>query len=241
MAEVIVEPDNGEGERLHANWQFSWIETGNEIAAGALIVPIAVQTSDVVVEHASLHLAADDLRLAQESFVEAAKPSVSDGQGNLSKALIHAGIISYARPFVGGVRGFRLSAEFFSMIWNTGDIDRHKYLYTLRDKHVAHSVNDFERAATVGVVVTDASYRLWDTNPSGVGVVKQSIVGLTKPMLQDCPRHIERMLELVDTRIVELRQLIHAEMRSQLTLGDIMKLTPLVKSPNRSKIAVQRR
>jgi hypothetical protein len=193
------------------------------------------------VEHSALHLAVDDLKLALDSFTEAAKLGLPRDENSLSKALIHAGVMSYARPFAQGVRGFRLTEEFFTGVWREADVDLHQYLYALRDKHVAHSVNDFERATTVGVVVTDLTFRLLGTNPSGIGVTKLRMVGLPFSKLKVCPDHIARMISRIDERISGLRQDIHAEMGPLLKVGERVQLAPTVIVPDRSKIAERRR
>lgn len=107
----------------------------------------------------------------------------------MGKALIHAGVVAYARPFSGGVRGWRGDKEYFSPAWTPEVVSLHEYLYSLRDKHVAHSVNAFERATACGVVVLDQSLRLVDTNPSGVGLTKLSMVGLPMAKLRACGPH----------------------------------------------------
>lgn len=240
MNQDAGEPVEIEGELFAPTWQSKWIETGKEISPGSLIVPISLPASDLTVEHAALHLAADDLKLARECFTEAAKLGLPDGQNSLSKALIHAGTMSYARSFAGGVRGFRLSADFFVAIWNAADSELHDYLYALRDKHVAHSVNAFEQSTTVGVVVTDPELRLLSTNPSGVGVTKLSMVGLPMSKLKNCPEHIERMVGHIEARISDLDNLIHTVMRNGLAAGDLMRPAPIVSLPDRSKVKERR-
>ena len=115
-----------------------------EIAAGNVIAPISLPVSAEATEHASLHLALDDLTLARECFSEALKLGLPNNDNVISKGLIHAAVISYARPFANGVRGFRLTPKFFAALWIGAEQEFHDYLYALRDKHVAHSVNDFE-------------------------------------------------------------------------------------------------
>ena len=230
-----------EGELFSTTWHSKWIETGKQIEVGTLIVPIALAASVETVEHAALHLAVDDLGLALTSFVEAAKLGLPDSDNALSKALIHAAIMSYARSFAGGVRGFRLDVAFFSTTWEAADVELHDYLYNLRDKHVAHSVNDFERATTVGVIVSDRSFRLLDTNPSGIGVTKLSMVGLPMSKLKLCPQHIEQMIRRIEQRIAQLAEEIHVRMRAELTVGEVVKPAPLMTMPNRAQIAERRK
>jgi hypothetical protein len=159
----------------------------------------------------------------------------------IAKGLIHAAVIAYARPFANGVRGFRLTPEFFGDAWTDAAHQLHDYLYALRDKHVAHSVNDFERATTVGVVVTDKSFRLLGTNPSGVGVTKLSMVGLPMSNLKLCPAHIGGMISLIESRIAELRATIHQQIRPLLQVGEIIEMAPLFAFADRSKVGERRR
>ncbi|WP_426050970.1 hypothetical protein [Brevundimonas sp. SL161] len=230
-----------EGELFSPTWSFTWIETGATVAPGTIIAPITLPTSAETVEHASLHLASDDLTLARDCFGEALKFGLPDNANSIAKGLIHAAVISYARPFASGVRGFRLTSQFFAAVWTEGDHQTHDYLCTLRDKHVAHSVNDFERATTVGVVVTDQSFHLLGTNPSGVGVTKLSMVGLPMSKLNLCSAHLDGMIAVIEARIAALRVTIHQQTHSLLAVGKRIEMAPLATFADRSKIAERRR
>lgn len=241
MPEQVGEFVEQDGELFSPTWSFTWIETGATIAEGTLIAPVALPAGDDTVEHASLHLALDDLALARACLLEASKLGVPNNEDMIAKGLIHAAVIAYARPFANGVRGFHLTPSFFDGHWGEAEVHLHEYLYALRDKHVAHSVNDFERATTVGVVVTDKSFRLIDTNPSGVGVTKLSMVGLPMSKLRLCPDHIGSMISKIESRIVELRAIIHERTRSLLRVGEPIEIAPVMTLADRSKIAERRK
>lgn len=234
------EPVEFEGEVFSPTWRWQWIEVGATLPDGTIMVPIQITSSAETTEYAALYLADDDLALAQASFDEAAKFGTPDDKNLIARALIHAGVTSYARPFAGGVRGFKLTPEFFDAIWRSESLELHNYLYALRDKHVAHSVNSMERSETVGHVTTDNSFKFLATNPSGVGVIRQSMIGLPMAKLRQCPIHIAEMRARIEARTKELEPVIHAQMLSQLTVGKRVALVPLVEFPDRGKVGKRR-
>lgn len=228
-----------EGEALSPTFEIVWVEVGGEIGAGQTIAPMYLTATALTEEYSGLHLCVEDLRLAHSCLVEAVKFGIPDSSNHAGRALIHAGIISYARPFATGVRSVRLSPGYFAEIWTANEADLHQYLYTMRQKHIAHSVNNFEQAITVGIVIVDESHRLLTTNPSGIGVMKLSMVGLPMAKLRECPDHIAQMISRIERRIAELRPEIHAEMRPMLSVGDQIKLAPMT-IPDRSKVSERR-
>jgi hypothetical protein len=70
----------------------------------------------------------------------------------LIEALWTAGLIKYVRCFTSGKRA-TLSADVFSSY--EGGVDTHEYFKSMRDKHVAHSVNPFEEAHVAVVLSAD--------------------------------------------------------------------------------------
>jgi hypothetical protein len=59
-----------------------------------------------------------------------------------------AALVAYARAFVGGVRRGALTSEDIES-WGSETADFHKRFIDIRNKHVAHSVNDMEQAVVL--------------------------------------------------------------------------------------------
>lgn len=228
------------GEEFRMELSAGWIVVGEEIAAGTPIVPIIIPVTDETNQLAALHLAKQDLSFALFCFNEANKHGLPSESNPISKALINAGTISYARIFSNNVRIFKLTTDYFSEIWGTTGLGLHNYLYNLRDKHIAHSVNDFERADAVGVVTIDNNSQLLSTNPCGVGVVLTASIGMPFVKLQECPIHLEKMIELIDQKILGLRTEICKQFHPTLKVGQRVEIHPMGKVPNRGKIAKRR-
>ncbi len=228
------------GEERSSKLESQWLEVGKEIPAGALIVPIKIPATKQTTEISALHSAKEDLTFALFCFNEAIKHDIPKVSNPISKALINAGTLSYARVFSSGVHKFKLTEKYFSNIWSIEDSDLHKYLTSLRDKHIAHSVNDFERAEAVGVVIINNDLRLLSTNPCGVGVVLTVSIGLPFVWLEQCPMLMEKMIAFIDGRINSLRIEIFKQFHPNLNAGDKVEIHPLIQIANRDKIEKRR-
>ena len=79
-------------------------------------------------------------------------------EGTITLALFMAGVISYARAFDPGVRGYRLDSKRVARAasdekpWS----DYHSKIIAIRDKHVAHSVNGHEETL-IGLLLADTN------------------------------------------------------------------------------------
>lgn len=228
-----------DGEIFAPSLTYNFIDAG-KIDAGDLMMPIKMPVTELSLEHGALHLSRGDLLLARTCFAEALEIGIPNSEDATSRALIHAAVMFYARPFATGARKFRLNPEFFAEAWGVLDVERHNYLRHLRDKHVAHSVNDFEDATTVGIVIVDRTSQRVRKQPSGVGVIKWSMVGLPLSRLRTCPGHIDRMLDRIDARVGELDLKIHAMVKEHIERGDAVEAAPLFRMPKRERISKSR-
>lgn len=228
----------GEGRR--SELEFQWLEVVKEIPAGTLFGPIKIPTTDQTTEISALYSAKEDLTFALFCFKEAIKHDIPKVSNPISKALINAGTLSYARVFSSGVHKFKLTEKYFSNLWSIEDSDLHKYLSSLRDKHIAHSVNDFERAEAVGVVTFNNDLRLLSTNPCGVGVVLTVSIGLPFVLLEQCLMLMEKMITFIDGKINALRIEIYKQFHPTLKVGDKVEIHPCIQIANRDKIEKRR-
>ncbi len=136
-------PDFSQSERSNQQWTFRLIDP-RRVEAGEIIAP-AILRGNLAREFADLHMVANDLSFALECLKEANKIGLPDSDNLLSKALIFSAVVAYARPFKTGVRELKMDITYYSGI-PTFKADVHEYLIAMRDKHVAHSVNEFERS-----------------------------------------------------------------------------------------------
>jgi hypothetical protein len=230
------------GEEFMSKLEFQWLEVGKEIPAGTLFGPIKIPTTEQTTEISALYSAKEDLTFALFCFKEAIKHDIPKVSNPISKALINAGTLSYARVFSRGVHKFKITEEYFSNLWDIEDSDLHKYLSSLRDKHIAHSVNDFKRAEAVGVVTISNDLRLLSTNPFGVGVgvVLTVSIGLPFVWLKQCPMLMEKMITFIDGKINALRIEIYKQFHPTLKVGDKVEIHPFIQIANRDKIEKRR-
>jgi hypothetical protein len=234
--------ENGEfdGQIIHPEMSFIWVKVGPTIPAGHLITPVHVPKSRHAEEFAALHLIINDLELALYCFEEALKKGLPDDTNKLVRALIAAGVLAYVKPFDQGLRRFKLSPQDFADRWSEDSKSIHAYLHDLRQKHVAHSINDCERSDAIGIVVLSPDGRLDKEGPSGVGATVMSSIGLTKAKLRQSIVHIHQLTASTKLRIEQLRILVHDDLRKQIHDGKDLKMIPMVRFPDRTKVAERR-
>jgi hypothetical protein len=134
------DPPIGKGERISPDWTYQFIDLAR-IERGESIVPGKIDSNDGR-EFAALNLIQGDLRFSLDCFDEAEKLGIPDSQNTHSKALIFSAVVAYARPFKTGVRGIKLDKDFFASLAGDFSTSLHDFLIDVRDKHVAHSVNE---------------------------------------------------------------------------------------------------
>jgi hypothetical protein len=227
-----------EGQRFKVQMIYRFVETGT-IPAGYRITPIELNTEN---GHgfAALHLAIHDFEFALECFKRAHELGRPDETNVECKALINAGVTSYARPFSEGVRGVRLDPEMFTEVWGEDDVELHNFLFDVRNKHIAHSVNEFERCETVGMVVFSPERQMLE-GVSGVGVILYSRIGINAQKLEKAIHHTEFCINHLNHKLDDLRPDVHAEMKADLRNG--WKIAPLMKldDPGKEAVRVSRR
>lgn len=226
------------GERTISAIEIGWVRDGIQVPEGTMIGQHKL-VSEAAEEYAALHLVRNDLLFASDCFVEADKLGIPDVQNTLSKALIFAGATAYARCFKGGVRTVKLTTELLAVHCAGYDAETHEYLIALRDKHVAHSVNSFERCETFGVVFAQAG-ESWREG-YGVGVVSQSAIGLNRIMLRAATEHMKSVTAWVTGEIVVRRIPLYAEFTEAWSTGANAQMVPVIKMEDRKNVAVRRK
>lgn len=226
------------GQILHPTMEFQFVDS-DKIEKGQLILPIEIEGEDAD-QFSALHLIRNDFKFALNCLNEARNIGVPDDTHIASKALIFAGLVSYARPFVSGVRSFKLSPDALNDLWSEENLSIHNYLFELRQKHIAHSVNDCERCDTVGIIVTSPTYER-QKGVSGVGITLLSSIGLTKSKMDEAVTHIETLVTHIDDNIDALRIKIHKKMKHHLDGGGTWTIAPITRLPNPQNVSERRR
>ena len=167
-----------------------------------------------------------DLELAAiyaRSFSE--QISGTDGESSPrdpAHGLWFAALICYGRCFGTGVRhiGKVSVAEL-----NSDESEEHKYLLTLRDKHIAHAVNGYEDTV-VFAVVTDSAFKTPEV--TRIGQVHTELVdnpGSRAAELQDlCSKHIEQLNDRIRSLHLQIAKEVYEMGRETVYALPVVKL-----------------
>lgn len=141
--------------------------------------------------------------------------------------LMSAAVVKYLRAFSGGMRE-KLNPEV--IFKNAVDLNMHNYLFSYRNKHLAHSVNDYEEP----VLFAELS-----VNENGVREVSSfyptsQIVALNKKQLAPLIHLIEHVLSYLWHRIQELYPIISEQIYSlsQSELNSLKEAPPFKFNPD---------
>jgi hypothetical protein len=224
-----------EGEMLRPSFEIKWIED-SRIEAGEHLLPAlpANVSTELSREYAALSLIAADLTFANECFRAAEQHGLPDPDNVQSTALIFSGVVSYARCFMTGVR-----AQLELKTAGAVDFEIHDYLMNLRNKHVAHSVNDFEECRAAAVIIGRPGGPWRDGK--GVCTIMKRSVGLSTALLKRAILHIATLLQFTDGRLPTLRAELYAEFKTAFEKGDKFELVPLVHLSDREEIGKARK
>jgi hypothetical protein len=227
-------PDFSQSEHQNPQWTFRLIGI-TSIEAGEMIAP-AILEGNLASEFTDLHMIANDLSFALECLKEANKIGPPNSDNMLSKALIFSAVVAYARPFKTGVRGIKMDINYFSSIPEF-KADVHNYLIAIRDKHVVHSVNEFEQSKATGVMIGRPQ---GEWRPAGVGVTQAHHIGLSGRIVEDAIAQITDMLRSILADIDKRRPELFQEFHAKFAIEKKWELAPIVQFPDRENVAKRR-
>lgn len=225
------------GEQFEIECSFTWINPG-PIEAGESIAP-AKLSSTAAQEFAALHLILEDMEFAEECLRAADEIGLPNNNNLYSKALIFSGVVAYARCFAGGVRALKLFPDNLIAKGAPFDEDIHHYMITLRDKHIAHSVNDFEQCDAVAVMIGNP--RSGWRDGSGIGVTKKQMIGITRALILKAISHIKTLRQFLESELPAQREALYAEFQADLAKTGKWEMAPLTNISDRNKIAKRRK
>jgi hypothetical protein len=227
----------GRGELLKSELSFRWVDP-RPIEEGEFLVPARI-SGKAGREFAALNMILNDLSFALECFAEADKLGIPDASSSLSKALVFSAVVAYARPFMTGVREVKLEPSFFADLAESFDPSLHAYLIDLRNKHIAHSVNEFERCETVALMVGTPATG-WRIG-GGIGVSETQAVGLPRDHVQKAVTHITNSLNFLRDIVERKRAELYQEFKAQFEKDRRWEIAPIVRMPDRTQASRRRK
>jgi len=213
------------GRLIESHLIYKWTREG-KLEKGWHLCPIQCHTENAY-GFATLHLLVNDLEFALKCFRRAQSAGQPSPDNLECKAFIFSGVIAYARAFATGVRGLN-PAELFAGVWNDDDKEIHQYLMDLRNKHIAHSVNEYEHCDAAGMVVLDANHNQIEDGVAGVGVVLQESLGISPKRLERAMHQAEFCQNYLQKKIDQLRGVLYREMEKDVAENG-WKIAPLVR------------
>jgi hypothetical protein len=226
-----------QGESFSAVCSFTLIDP-SLFGAGECIVTARLHSAKART-FAALNLILGDLEFAEECLKAADDIGIPDNSNLQSKAYIVSGVIGYARCFTTGVRALKLVPNDLTSKGAPFDYSIHKYLIALRDKHIAHSVNDFEQCDAIAVMIgkPGSEYRYG----GGIGATKQQTVGINRTLVRKAIFHINELRQFLESELQIQREALHVEFQDNLAKTGEWEMAPIVKFSDRSKVAERRK
>ncbi len=214
-----------DGELFENKQTWIWCEAC-QIDTGELILPITLQSDDAK-EWADLAAINSDLGFAKVCFSKALEAG-PEKQGSY-RAFVNAGLMSYARAFDKGRRSTKLHPEQFPH-WPESARKLHDHLFALRQKHVAHSVNEYEYCDPIGVIVLDKN-RQRKMGLIGFGVISLMAVGMSDAMLKGAIELVDDISGRVNGRADTLGRRVYAALKEHLDGGGAWEISPVARLP----------
>lgn len=200
---------------------FTWINP-NPIEAGERIVPARI-ASRAGRKFAALCMILTDLSFALECLTEADRLGIPHAINLHIKTLIFSWVVAYARPFIGGVRAIKLTTDIFSEE-ATFNIDIHEYLIALRNKHISHSINEFESCEAIAMII--GTPELGWRDGGAIGAAETQSIGLTRTMVRQAIAHITGAINFLSTIIEKRRVELYNEFKIQFAKDGKWEMAP---------------
>lgn len=222
---------NDKGETLSPQWVYQFVDL-SRVEAGELIAPGKLKGKKAE-EFAALQLIRSDLEFALECFEAAQEHGTPEGSNSQCRALIFSRVVAYARPFVTGARAKRLSGNCFAdqLSFNVG---LHSYLLSLRNKHIAHSVNEFEQCAATTVMVGSPDSKKWRV--AGIGFTRMRAIGLSLALVEQSISQVGAMMKALDSDISQRRSALYEVAHAQFVQNGSWESAPFASFPSRRNV-----
>ncbi len=128
------------------------------------------------------------------------------------QALWIAAVAMYGRAF--STTGLRHSARASAALYEAEDRLAHDYLIAMRNKYIAHSVNEFEQAVVLAIISGETDGELC---VEGVGTQHASLARLSRARALQMVRMCESQMEDIDSRLAEAQTAVASELSERGT------------------------
>lgn len=187
--------------------------------AGYRVVAVDTASCDRVRDLASLRRDLELAKLFAQAYIDRAS-SRSPGERFADDALWISALVMYGRAFGSSVRASeRLSDDGLE----DGERSAHRFLLDLRDKHVAHAVNNFEHTVAIAYL-TDSAFE--PRRVSRVGQMHVDLIPLSKEQLAGMIGLCSKYIVQINRRLRKAHADVSAEL-NQLGLEGVYALPDL--------------
>jgi hypothetical protein len=221
-----------------------WVEAC-QIEKGEIICPIVLESDDAK-EYADCAAITGDLTYARFCFSRARNlgaeipAAVEDKtederteirrKKQVYRAFVNAGLMSYARAFDMGRRRIKLRPDEFSH-WSDQTRKLHDHLYALRQKHVAHSVNEYEYCEPIGMIVLNSAGQR-KAGLLGLGIVSLIAVGMPDGALKAAIEMIDDLRTRMGERMNAVGRRVRDSLKQHLDNGGSWQMAPIAHIPD---------
>lgn len=224
-------------ERAFITGKYQWIEN-QRVEAGEQILQAKIDTT-LSKNLEAICMLYGDIDFAADCFEEAFQHGIPDVSNLYSKAFIHAGIVAYARAFVSGVRQTKLDENFFSEMRDPNfDTEIHEHLMSLRNKHIAHSVNEFDYCR-IAAIVLGTHERGW-RDGKGLAFNQLHTIGISGAMLEKAISQAKAVRAFLSKHIENSCAAVHQEFAAKFAETGTFEMAPIGYIPDRTKVAKRR-
>lgn len=230
------EPVETHGEAIIAKAALTYVPGVTPVEAGQLIATVGLSGS-AAATYAAHHAILEDLRFTKEVFTNADELGKPEYKNALSRALIFSGLVAYGRCYRSGVRD-RLSIEAVTSAIPGFDTTVHEYLLSVRDKHVAHSVNEYEKYTPVAAVRIAPDNTISDGY--AIGVVLNLEIGVSRRVLLAAMEMIDGIVAYLEQRLAAEGVSLHQNFAARLAQGETFEIVPLMTPSNRVNVGKRR-
>jgi hypothetical protein len=225
-------------EHLHLRANLYPMAGDITVHAGEFMLFAKVE-SEAATRYVCLYMVQKDFEFARECFKESQAYGMPDGDNLHSKAFIYSAVVAYARCFMSGVRQLMLTPQSFDgMTTPAFDLKTHQFLMDVRNKHVAHSVNEFENCRVVAHVIGN-NEKGW-RDGTAIGVADTRVIGLSGEIVENAIAHIEAIIVYMESQIVPARAEAYKQFAEKFAKDGQWEMAPFGKIPDRGKAGVRR-
>jgi hypothetical protein len=113
----------------------------------------------------------------------------------------------------------------------------HDYLRNVRDKHVAHSVNDFESCKPVGLMIGMPGQAM---RPGGIGFAGTQSIGIRREQVLEAIAHIAQLIDTLRAQISMGQERLFQQFKEKFEADGRWEPAPIASIPDGANVARRR-